>query len=129
MVVMALLANKCDLLNPMAGSTGLNNPLVQQCTDMPYPDANASKWNATSSHLDLKGDQNQETMRTSSLSEDPFKSFHLNKKYPFYKCKPIREILVVKVSQDDPRQEVFGDFSGVYYTTTRLPHLQLTNTH
>ena len=31
---------------------------------------------------------------------------------------------VFRVSQDDPLQEVFRDASGVFYATTKLPHLQ-----
>ena len=39
--------------------------------------------------------------------------------------KPLREVKVRKVFQDDAMQEVFKDFVDVYYATTKLPHLNL----
>lgn len=40
-----------------------------------------------------------------------------------------RKITVIRVSQDDPLREVFRDDSGMYFATTRLPHLQFMTQH
>ena len=42
---------------------------------------------------------------------------------------PIRELMVIRVPQDNSLQEVFRDSSDRYYATTKLPHLSLLVEH
>lgn len=58
-----------------------------------------------------------------------FDDLGLGKKDESPEWNPIRDISVVRVSQDNTLQEVFKDSSGVYYATTRLPHLQFLAQH
>ena len=69
----------------------------------------------------------KQLLRPLSPLEDLFGSFHVDEADYNYEWIPVRQITVVKVSQDDPLQEVFRDLSGVYYATTRMPHLQFVN--
>ena len=46
-----------------------------------------------------------------------------------FEWKPIRDIKVTKVFQDNVLQEVFKDSYEVYYATTRLPHLRFLVQH
>ena len=52
---------------------------------------------------------------------------HLEKLFSEWKIE--KEIKVTKVFQDNPLQEVFCDSQGVYYATTKLPHLQFVVQH
>ena len=54
-----------------------------------------------------------------------FAYFHVNDSNIGFEWIPKQNINVFWVSQDDPLQEVFRDALGVFYATTKLPHLQL----
>ena len=92
------------------------------------PEAARSKVEATTSTPDLAGTSGLNETRPSPF-DSLFKEFHINEDDFGHDWKPVREIKVVKVFQDNILQEVFRDSTGVYYATTRLPHLQFIVQH
>ena len=52
---------------------------------------------------------------------------HFNELFSEWKIE--RKIKVTKIFQDNPLQEVFYDSEDVYYTTTKLPHLDFIVQH
>ena len=61
--------------------------------------------------------------KTQSFTQNPFEEGYNDR------WKPVREISVSKISQDNPVHDVFQDSSGVYYAMTRLPYFLYIDQH